>query len=87
MREQLMDTNPRIMDVPFEVDLSRWNPSLARLSWPASTNFLYQVSGGTNLTDRTVITNLPGRFPEVEWFTPYSAVRHQFFRVQALPTQ
>jgi subtilisin-like proprotein convertase family protein len=87
MREQLMDTDPRVIDVPFELDLSRWNPSLARLSWPASTNFLYQVSGGTNLTDRTVITNLPGRFPEVEWFTPYSAVRHQFFRVQALPTQ
>jgi subtilisin-like proprotein convertase family protein/subtilisin family serine protease len=87
MREQLMGTNPRVMDVPFEVDLSRWNPSLARLSWPASTNFVYQVSGGTNLTDQTVITNLPGRFPEVEWFTPYSALRHQFFRVQALPAQ
>jgi subtilisin-like proprotein convertase family protein/subtilisin family serine protease len=85
MREQLMRTNPRVMDVPFEVDLSRWNPSLARLSWPASTNFVYVVSGGTNVTDRTVITNLPGRFPEVEWFMPYSAVRHQFFRVEALP--
>ena len=85
MREQFMGTDPRATDVPFNLDLSRWNSKLARLSWPTSTNFVYSVFGGTNLTDRIAITNLPGRFPEVEWFTPYSLTPHHFFQVQALP--
>jgi subtilisin family serine protease/subtilisin-like proprotein convertase family protein len=85
MREQLMGTNPKVMDVPFNLDLSRWNTNFARLSWPASTNFMYQVSGGTNLNAPMVITNLPGRFPETEWFTPYKMPSRQFFRVEAIP--
>src|SRR5258705_12472379 len=85
MREQIMGTNPKVMDVPFALDLSRWNTNFARLSWPASTNFTYQISGGTNLDAPAVITNLPGRFPETEWFTPYKVPSHQFFRAQAIP--
>src|SRR2546425_1478350 len=28
-------------------------------------------------------TKLPGRFPDTEWFTPYTNLLHQFFRVRA----
>jgi len=27
-------------------------------------------------------TNLPGHFPDTEWFTPYTDRLHQFFRVR-----
>jgi len=86
MREQIMATDPNTMNVPFKLDLSRWTTNtLARLSWPASTNFTYRVSMSTNLSEPTIITNLPGKFPEVEWFTRFNALRRQFFHVEAVP--
>jgi subtilisin family serine protease/subtilisin-like proprotein convertase family protein len=86
MREQIMATDPTTMNVPLKLDLSRWTTNtLARLSWPASANFTYRVFGGTNLSERTVLTNLPGKFPEVEWFTRFNTLRRQFFHVEAVP--
>jgi subtilisin family serine protease/subtilisin-like proprotein convertase family protein len=86
MREQIMATDPTTIDVPFKLDLSRWTTNtFARLSWPASTNFTYRVSGGTNLSEPAIVTNLPGKFPEVEWFTRFNTLRRQFFRVEAIP--
>ncbi len=85
-REQVMGTNPCAADIPFQIDFSRWNPALARLSWPSSTNFNYEVLTGTNVANLSVVTNISGRFPETEWFTAYpnptSASR--FFNVRAL---
>jgi len=43
MREQLMGTDPKSAGPPFRLDLSRWNQSLARLSWPSSSNFTYEI--------------------------------------------
>ena len=80
-REQVLQTNP-LTPVPFQLDFSKWNSSIGRLSWPASTNYNYQVWGGTNVANMTLLTNLPGRFPEVEWLYPATNVLH-FFRVQA----
>src|SRR5262249_12008902 len=37
-REQIMQTGPN-MSPPFILDFSRWNQTLARLSWPSSSNF------------------------------------------------
>ena len=73
MREQLMGTDPKSAGPPFRLDLSRWNQSLARLSWPSSSNFTYEIWGGTNVAAPSLITTVPGRFPETEWFTPYNA--------------
>ena len=85
-REQVMRTDPNIMDVPFRLDLTPWNTRLARLSWPGSEHFTYQVWQGTNAAaPLTLATNLPGLFPETEWFTPYTNASQQFFRVQAIP--
>jgi len=83
-REQIMGADPNVIDPPFRADLSRWNQTLARLSWPGSPNFTYQVWGGTNVTSLNLITNVVGKFPETEWFTPYT-ISQQFFRVRAIP--
>jgi hypothetical protein len=80
--EQVLNSNPLAPDVPFNVNLSFWNSSLARLSWPGSTNYTYQVWGGTNAAALTLITNVPGTFPETLAFVPYAGISRQFLRVQ-----
>jgi subtilisin-like proprotein convertase family protein len=82
-REQIMATNPNAAQ-PLRLDLSRWNSALARLSWPGSPNFNYEIASGTNPASLTVLSNVPGKFPETEWFTPYN-LGAQFFRVRAVP--
>jgi hypothetical protein len=85
MREQIMGTDPSVADIPFKLDLSPWNQTRARLSWPGSSEFVYEISGGTNISSLRVITNVAGRFPETEWFAPYNTPPRQFFRVRAIP--
>jgi subtilisin-like proprotein convertase family protein len=84
-REQIMQTDPNVADAPFKLDLSRWNETLARLSWPGTTNFNYEIRSGTNLAALNLATNIPGRFPETEWFTHYDNIPRQFYRVRAIP--
>lgn len=85
-REQIIQSNPKANDVPFQLDLSLWDEKLARLSWPSSTNTVYQIKIGSNSgTPLALATNLPGRFPETEWFVPYTNLTSQFFGVQAVP--
>lgn len=84
-REQAMGTDPtRPNHLPFTLDLSRWNASIARLSWPSASGVGYQVWAGTNVNSLVLVTNVAGRWPETEWFTP-TAPRAQFFRVIAAP--
>jgi len=47
-------------------------------------NGLFTQTGGTNVTSLNPITNVVGKFPETEWFTPYT-ISQQFFRVRAIP--
>ena len=83
MREQLMGTNPTVNNnLPFRVDLSRWNSSIWRLSWPSSSNYQYEVWAGPSAAALSLVTTLPGQFPETEWFVP-AAHAAQFFRVRA----
>ena len=84
-REQIMGTDPLAVDVPFHLDLSPWESGLARLSWPGLTSLKYEVLAGTNVAALTPQTSLPGRFPETEWFTPYTNAAQQFFRVRSVP--
>ena len=85
-REQVMGTDPTVPDnFPFNLDLSPWNQTRARLSWASSPYFTYEVWSGTNVASLNLVTNLPGRFPETEWFTPYDSPPQQFFRVRATP--
>ena len=83
-REQVMGTDPRAVDVAFKLDLSRFDGSLARLSWPGVTNQIYEVFAGADLSSPlTPVTNLPGRFPETEWLTPFTNLTQEFFRIRA----
>ncbi len=85
-REQILGTSPLARDTPFRLDLSVWDSRLARLSWPSDTNTVYRVQiGPDTVAPLTLVTNLPGRFYETEWFVPYTNGLHQFFQVQAVP--
>jgi hypothetical protein len=84
-REQIMGTNPLAPDVPFRLDLSRFNARLARLSWPGSTNTRYQILAGPNASaPLALVTNIAGRFPETEFFTSRTNAAQQFFRVRTV---
>lgn len=84
--EQVIGTNPAGDNSPLQLDLSVWDSRLARLSWPSNTNTLYRVQiGSDSPRPLSLLTNVPGSFPETEWFVPYTNVLHEFFRVQAVP--
>ena len=85
MREQIMGINPNKADAPFQLDLSRWDNRLARLSWASSSNFNYEVRSGTNVASFSTITNLPGQFPQTEFFISYTNSPPQFFNLRAVP--
>lgn len=85
-REQIMRTNPTAADVAFRLDLSRLDEKLMRLSWPGSENFIYEIRSGTSVTNLSVVTNLAGKFPETEWFTPFTNSAPRFFKVRGVPT-
>lgn len=84
-REQIMRTNPLAMDTPFQLDLSRLDKNLLRLSWPGSDKFNYEIRSGTNVANLNSLTNLAGKFPETEWITPYTNSSPQFFQVRSVP--
>lgn len=81
-REQIMGTNPNVMEVPFQLDFSRADELLTRLSWSSSTNFSYEVQMGTNPANLNILTNVAGKFPETELLLPYTNSA-QFFQVRA----
>ncbi|MBI2949849.1 MAG: proprotein convertase P-domain-containing protein, partial [Verrucomicrobia bacterium] len=85
-REQILGTNPMAAEIPLELNLSRWSSQLVRLSWPSTTNRSYEVKVGVDAARLlTLITNVPGRFPETEWFTSSTNPILQFFRVETAP--
>lgn len=85
-REQIMGTNPNALDQTFAAELSIYDTRLLRLSWPATANTAYRVRLGTETTTPlSTVTNIPGRFPEAEWFVPYTGAGTEFFQIEALP--
>ena len=83
-REQILGSNPMLANDPLNLDFSKWNNQLARISWPANTNYTYDVKVGSVLTNLSVVTNIIGQFPEMDWFTPYST-SNRFIQVIAQP--
>ena len=81
--EQVLATSATLSDPAFLVDLSIWNETHARLSWPGIHGNSYQILG---IPDPTALPDLsltiPGRFPVTEWFVPLTSARQQFFRVR-----
>lgn len=86
-REQVMGTDPLIAP-PFRLDIAPWNlwgSQFVRLNWPSAPEFNYEMWGGTNPASLSLITNVPGRFAETEWFAPAVGVPAQFFRARVTP--
>jgi len=84
--EQAMSTDPMAPNDAFRLDLTMWSRNLARLSWPGLKGRTYDVLAGADPAGLTLLTNVPGRFPETEWFTTTTNTSHRFFRVrEALP--
>jgi subtilisin family serine protease len=83
--EQLANQDPDAADFPFEVDLSRWNEAMIRLSWPGRPGLLYEVWSGSDPRALTLQAEVAPRIPETEWFVSGGTVGHQFFQVRAIP--
>jgi subtilisin family serine protease len=80
--EQAMSTDPMVPNEAFRLDLMIWSSTLARLSWPGRTGRTYDVLAGANPAGLTLLTNVPGRFPETECFTTTTNTASRFFRVR-----
>lgn len=85
--EQVMGTDPFAPNDPLRVDFMLWDQRLARLSWASSARHTYEIWAGPNPETLTLVTNIPGRFPETEWFFPYASEAHRFFRVRNPATE
>jgi hypothetical protein len=77
-----MGTDPLLPNEVFRQDLTMWDAKLARMSWPAVNGRTYDILAGPNPASLTLLTNVPGRFPEAEWFTPIADSAYKFFRVR-----
>ncbi|MEY2409528.1 MAG: hypothetical protein QOF48_2198 [Verrucomicrobiota bacterium] len=80
--EQAMGTDPLTPNEALRQDLVLWDAKLARLSWPAVDRRTYEILAGPNPSQLTLLTNVPGLFPESEWFTPITNATSKFFRVR-----
>ncbi len=87
-REQLMRTDPTRADLPSRVDLGSWSVfgvKLARLSWPSVPGVNYAVSTTTNLNQpMTLLTNVPGRIWETDFYGSSPDLQQNFFQVSPL---
>jgi len=77
-----MGTDPLLPNEAFRPDLTLWDAKLARVSWPAMDGRTYEILAGTDPTRLSVITNVPGIFPETEWFTSILNATNQFYRIR-----
>ena len=88
MAEQILMSDPLAVDAPFQLELSPWDETHARVSWPGLPGREYQVFGGADPgLPLSLATNLQSTFPEVEWFIPYRDASQLFFRVRAGPSK
>jgi hypothetical protein len=66
-------------------NLSPWNATLARVSWNTVAGASYNILAGTNAAALSLVTNVSGRFPTAEWFTPFGANGNQFIAIDPNP--
>ena len=67
--EQMAGRDPSRRDEAWEVFLARDTADRYRLTWPGTALERYEVWGRSDLSQPwTLVTNVPGRFPEAGWF-------------------
>ncbi len=83
LREYILGSNPQQEERPLRLDAVAWNDEVYRLSWPASGTHAYGLARSAAVTGPyQVVTNLPGLYPELEWFVPHSVTTNAFFGVR-----
>jgi subtilisin-like proprotein convertase family protein len=84
LREQLLDTDPRVSERPFALEVCAWDARFWRLSWPALTDQVYgvfaaSVAGGPY----EMLDEVTTESAHAEWLVPANALDNRFFRVEA----
>ncbi len=83
LREYILGSNPQQEERPLRLDAVAWNDEVYRLSWPASITHTYGLARSAAVAGPyQVVTNLPGLYPELEWFVPHSVTTNAFFHVR-----
>jgi subtilisin family serine protease/subtilisin-like proprotein convertase family protein len=83
-REQIVGTDPAQPDLQLVANLSRFSETLFRLSWPTPPNApRYELLTAPEAAGPfSLLTNVPGRFPETELFLPAIGGSRGFFHVK-----
>ena len=82
MIEQILGQNPTVSNLTFKLDLSRWNPTTARLSWPSRQGQRFQIESFSSFEGpATLIDTIDGRDFETEYFHSHAEPSQQFYRV------
>lgn len=77
--EQLAGRDPTQRDEPFVASLGTDPDGRFRLSWPGTPAETYEIWARPDLgTPPTLVTNVPGRFPEAGWRWEADAPAHLF---------
>ncbi|MBI2928210.1 MAG: S8 family serine peptidase [Verrucomicrobia bacterium] len=85
VREQILGTNPLLDETVFQADVSPFDETRVRLSWPGRADVLYEILAAPDATAPfTLLTNVVGRSGEMEWFVPAPNSSQSFFRVRAV---
>lgn len=84
MMEQLMGTDPTTPNALFKISVAAYDSTQTRFSWPGLSNERYEVLSGSTPAALTVITNLPGKFPETDWISERPNTPAQFFRIRKI---
>lgn len=83
--EQILGTDPTSNNnLPFTVDLSPWDSTWDRLSWPGSAQYHFEIWGGTEPEGLNLLATVPGHFPQTEWFVRREKAASRFYQVRAV---
>lgn len=83
-REQAMGGDPKRAEFEFKLDVAIWKPGVLRLSWPGLSRTVNPVLAAQEASGPfVVLTNIPGRFPETEWFLKSAEPLMRSYFIQA----
>jgi subtilisin family serine protease/subtilisin-like proprotein convertase family protein len=83
--EQVLGSNATAADRPLTLDLSTWNDTHFRLSWPGVEGHSYQILTNSDQgATPDLLFVVPGRFPVTEQFLPINEDPRNFFRLRVL---
>jgi subtilisin family serine protease/subtilisin-like proprotein convertase family protein len=82
MIEQILGQDPTVSNLTFQLDLSRWNPTMDRVSWPSRQGQRYQIESFSNFEGpASLVDTIDGNDFETEYFHSHEGPSQQFYRV------